>query len=113
MGALFLKNFSFHACHLFRPLIPFAPIIHTEPHIMSTKFFPLTLAQTEQVAQTYPTPFHLYDEAAIRKNARQLTSAFSVFPGFREYFAVKAAPKHSPTSSPRRDRRAAPLEIED
>ena len=59
---------------------------------MSTKSFPLTLTQTERIAQTYPTPFHLYDETSIRKNARQLTSAFSIFPGFREYFAVKATP---------------------
>lgn len=56
------------------------------------KTFPLSLAQTEALAQRFPTPFHLYDEAAIRKNAQRLTKAFSVFPGFREYFAVKAAP---------------------
>ncbi len=59
---------------------------------MSTKSFPLTLAQTEDLAKIYPTPFHLYDEAAIRQNARNLNTAFSVFPGFREYFAVKATP---------------------
>ena len=56
------------------------------------KTFPLTPAQTEALAQKFPTPFHLYDEAAIRRNARKLNAAFSVFPGFREYFAVKAAP---------------------
>ncbi len=38
-----------------------------------------------------PHPFHLYDEAAIRANARRLTQAFSILPGFREHFAVKAA----------------------
>ena len=56
------------------------------------KTFPLSLAQTEALAQRFPTPFHLYDEAAIRANARKLNEAFSVFPGFREYFAVKATP---------------------
>ena len=42
------------------------------------KTFPLSLAQTEALAQRFPTPFHLYDEAAIRKNARALTAAFGV-----------------------------------
>ena len=56
------------------------------------KTFPLTLAQTEALAQRFPTPFHLYDEAAIRENAQRLTKAFSIFPGFREFFAVKATP---------------------
>ena len=56
------------------------------------KTFPLSLQQTEALTRRFPTPFHLYDEAAIRKNAQRLTKAFSVFPGFREYFAVKAAP---------------------
>ncbi len=39
-----------------------------------------------------PTPFHLYDEAQIRKHARDLNAAFSWNPGFKEYFAVKALP---------------------
>jgi diaminopimelate decarboxylase len=56
------------------------------------KTFPLTREQTEALTQRFPTPFHLYDEAAIRKNAQRLNKAFSVFPGFREYFAVKATP---------------------
>jgi len=28
-------------------------------------------------AAKYPTPFHLYDEAGIRRNARALKAAFS------------------------------------
>ena len=59
---------------------------------MTTKTFPLTREQTEALTRRFPTPFHLYDEAAIRKNAQRLNKAFSVFPGFREYFAVKATP---------------------
>ena len=43
-------------------------------------------------SKTYPTPFHLYDEAGIRKNAQAVKDAFSWNPGFREYFAVKATP---------------------
>ncbi len=48
--------------------------------------------QIEKMAKEYPTPFHLYDEAGIRKNARELKKAFSWNKGYREYFAVKATP---------------------
>ena len=54
--------------------------------------FPLTREQTEELTRKFPTPFHLYDEAAIRKNAQRLNRAFAVFPAFREFFAVKATP---------------------
>jgi len=46
--------------------------------------------QLEAIAAQYPTPFHIYDEAGIRENARRLKAAFAWNPGFREYFAVKA-----------------------
>jgi len=59
---------------------------------MNTKTFPLSKAQLEELAKQYPTPFYLYDEDAIRKNARRLIAAFSVFPGYKEHFAVKAMP---------------------
>ncbi|GHV17413.1 diaminopimelate decarboxylase [Spirochaetia bacterium] len=59
---------------------------------MSTKGFPLNKAQLEELAEHYPTPFYIYDEAAIRANARQLLKAFSVFPSYKEHFAVKALP---------------------
>ena len=52
----------------------------------------ITLEQATQIAQQIPTPFHLYDEDGIRKNAQRLRQAFSWNPGFREYFAVKATP---------------------
>ena len=51
-----------------------------------------TAEQLRQIAAQYPTPFHLYDEAGIRENARRLHKAFSWNPGFKEYFAVKATP---------------------
>ena len=56
--------------------------------------YPLTLEQTEAlIAAGHPTPFHLYDEAAIRANARALTAAFAPrFPAFVQHFAVKATP---------------------
>ena len=44
---------------------------------MSIKTLPLSSERIKQIALEYGTPFHLYDEAAIRKNARQLFAAFS------------------------------------
>ncbi len=52
----------------------------------------ITKEQAEEIVKQYPTPFHLYDEAGIRKNARELYQAFSWNKGFKEYFAVKATP---------------------
>ena len=52
----------------------------------------VTLEKAKEIAAQYPTPFHLYDEAGIRANARALKAAFSWNPGYREYFAVKATP---------------------
>jgi diaminopimelate decarboxylase len=59
---------------------------------MTVKRLPFTAARIAQIAERYPTPFHLYDEAAIRANARRLTAAFAGIHGFREFFAVKALP---------------------
>ena len=50
----------------------------------------VTLDEVREIAKTYPTPFYLYDEKGIRENMRHFTRAFSNFPAFREYFAVKA-----------------------
>ena len=52
----------------------------------------LTLEKAQEIIREIPTPFHIYDEAGIRANARALKAAFSWNPGFREYFAVKATP---------------------
>ena len=52
----------------------------------------VTLPQIEEMVKSYPTPFHLYDEKAIRENARRVKAAFSWNPGYKEYFAVKATP---------------------
>ena len=58
---------------------------------MEKKTF-VTLEQLEEIVKDYPTPFHLYDEAGIRENARKVKEAFAWNPGFKEYFAVKATP---------------------
>ena len=52
----------------------------------------VTLAQAEEIAKTYPTPFYLYDEKGIRENVKHLKQAFSWNKGYKEYFAVKATP---------------------
>ncbi len=57
---------------------------------MKTPF--VTKEQLEAICQTYPTPFHIYDEAGIRATARAVNKAFGWNEGFREYFAVKATP---------------------
>lgn len=59
---------------------------------MTEKTLPFTHERLAEIAREHPTPFHIYDEAAIRKNARRLLSAFSWNSGFKEYYAVKAAP---------------------
>lgn len=53
---------------------------------------PFDRAKLEEIAKTYPTPFHIYDAEAIRANAKRLKKAFAWNKGFHEYFAVKATP---------------------
>jgi len=62
---------------------------------MSKKTIPFTKLQLEKIVEKYPTPFHIYDEAAIRANARKMKDAFSWMPGFKNYYAVKACPNPS------------------
>ena len=45
-----------------------------------------------QAAEQFQTPFHLYSEDGLRKNARRMNAAFGGVPSFKEYFAVKALP---------------------
>ncbi|GAB6393491.1 MAG: diaminopimelate decarboxylase [Treponematales bacterium] len=59
---------------------------------MSVKHFPLSRDALVELESRYPTPFYLYDEAAIRENARRFRAAFSILPGYKEHFAVKALP---------------------
>jgi len=57
-----------------------------------SKNFPLNNSQLKELTKEFPTPFYIYDEKAIRENMRRFTKAFSIFPEFREHFAVKACP---------------------
>lgn len=60
---------------------------------MTDKSLPFTKEELEAIAAQVPTPFHVYDEVAMRKNARAFYEAFSWVPGgFVNYYAVKALP---------------------
>jgi len=59
---------------------------------VNKKYFPLDKEQLEEIARQYPTPFYIYDEKAIIDNVRRIKSAFSVFPSYKNHFAVKALP---------------------
>ncbi len=62
---------------------------------MTEKKIPFNKDQIEEIIKKYPTPFHIYDEAAIVKNVRKFIKAFSWNEGFKEYYAVKACPNPS------------------
>lgn len=62
---------------------------------MTEKKLPFDKKNIEKIVKKYPTPFHIYDEAAIVKNSSEFKDAFSWADGFREYFAVKALPNPS------------------
>jgi len=59
---------------------------------MNPKKFPLQKDKIEKLIEKYPTPFHLYDERGMREYARKFNQAFSWNPGFKEFYAIKAAP---------------------
>ena len=45
----------------------------------------ITLEKAKEIRDQIPTPFHVYDEAGIRANARALKAAFSWNKGFRAH----------------------------
>ncbi len=59
---------------------------------MIGKKLPFTKEQIERIIAQYPTPFHIYDEKGMIENARKFIGAFSWNGGFKEYYAIKAAP---------------------
>ena len=52
----------------------------------------VTREKLEEIIREVPTPFHIYDEAGIRKNCEAIKKAFAWNPGYKEYYAVKACP---------------------
>ena len=59
---------------------------------MSASFQTRLFPRLADIAAHFGTPFHLYDEAGIRATGAALRQAFAAFPGFQEYYAVKALP---------------------
>ena len=59
---------------------------------MPKKTLPFTKQKILEVIKKYPTPFHIYDERAIRQNAGKFLKSFGILEGFRQFFAVKANP---------------------
>jgi len=59
---------------------------------MAQKKLPFTKQKILKITEKHPTPFHLYDEKAIRQNARSFLKSFGILEGFRQFFAVKANP---------------------
>jgi len=59
---------------------------------MTEKKLPFTKETLEKIIEKYPTPFHIYDEAGMRAYAKRFVKAFSWNEGFKEYYAIKAAP---------------------
>ncbi|WP_372648353.1 diaminopimelate decarboxylase [Draconibacterium sp.] len=59
---------------------------------MAEKNLPFSKEQLESIIENHPTPFHIYDEKAMIENARNFKKAFSWNEGFKEYYAIKAAP---------------------
>ena len=59
---------------------------------MIGKKLPFTKEQIEQIIEKHPTPFHIYDEKGMVEYARKFNEAFSWNEGFKEYYAIKAAP---------------------
>ena len=52
----------------------------------------VTKEKVEEIVQSFPTPFYVYDEKGIIENAKAVHDAFSWNKGYKEYFAVKATP---------------------
>jgi diaminopimelate decarboxylase len=59
---------------------------------MAERSLPFSRQDLENIIEKFPTPFHIYDEKAIRENARRFKKAFRWNEGFKEYYAIKAAP---------------------
>ncbi len=62
---------------------------------ISESFKAALYPELTRIAAHFGTPFHIYDEAGIRRTCRQLKQAFAGIDSFREYYAVKALPNPS------------------
>jgi diaminopimelate decarboxylase len=62
---------------------------------MAIKKIPFSQEELNAILKEHATPFHIYDEKAIRGNAAAFSNAFAWTKGVKEYFAVKATPNPS------------------
>jgi diaminopimelate decarboxylase len=68
-------------------------LVHPGGKSMTKKTLPFNQNELKGIIKQYPTPFYIYDEEAIRKNARRLKASFEWQPRqFMNFFAVKALP---------------------
>lgn len=61
-------------------------------NFMTDKKLPFSKQTLENIIEKYPTPFHIYDEKGMRAYAKRFVKAFDWNEGFKEYYAIKAAP---------------------
>ena len=61
-------------------------------YLIMQKELPFNQEKINEIIKEHQTPFHIYDEKAIKENAKEFLEAFSWNKGFKEYFAVKATP---------------------
>lgn len=59
---------------------------------MRGKIVPFSKDQLDEIIAQHPTPFHIYDEKRMLDFARYFIDCFSWNEGFKEYYAIKAAP---------------------
>jgi diaminopimelate decarboxylase len=59
---------------------------------MEGKTLPFSKEQIEDIIKKYPTPFHIYDEKRMVDYARYFNQCFDWNQGFKEFYAIKAAP---------------------
>jgi len=59
---------------------------------MKGKTLPFSKEQIEKIIEKNPTPFHIYDEKRMVEYARYFNQCFDWNEGFKEFYAIKAAP---------------------
>jgi diaminopimelate decarboxylase len=59
---------------------------------MRGKTLPFSKSQIDGIIAKYPTPFHIYDEKKMLEYANYFNNCFIWNEGFKEYYAIKAAP---------------------
>lgn len=56
------------------------------------KTIPFSKERIKDIIKDYPTPFHIYDEAAMLEYGQHFINSFAWNQGFKQYYAIKACP---------------------